>query len=72
MIIIDLIIKDKFMSISELLEKAKASAKLRTHEQNIALLKEAHILDENGIYDSKYFSQETVSKDIERSKKSNV
>lgn len=57
------------MSISELLEKAKASAKLRTHEQNITLLKEAHIIDDNGYYDSRYFSEETVKNDIENSKK---
>lgn len=60
------------MFISELLEKAKASAKLRTRKENIILLRKAHIIDENGYYDPKYFSEETVKNDIEKSKKIEV
>jgi hypothetical protein len=54
------------MSITELIEKVKASAKARTPEQRMELLKKAHILDATGHYDPRYFSEETVRKDRER------
>ena len=54
------------MSIIELMEKAKISASKRTPEDRKELLIEAHILDSNGVYDSKYFSETTVNKSRER------
>ncbi|MCX6722468.1 MAG: hypothetical protein NT094_00165 [Candidatus Staskawiczbacteria bacterium] len=53
------------MSITELMEKAKISASKRTQEDRKALLEKAHILDSNGYYDAKYFSDKTVSKSKE-------
>lgn len=58
------------MSISELLEKVEKSANKRTPSERLELLKEAHIIDEMGNYDSKYFSKKTVEQDIKKSKTS--
>lgn len=61
------------MSISELIIKVQEAAKNRTPDENFKLLKEAHILDENGMYDPEYFSEKTVQADIEQNKlKGNV
>jgi hypothetical protein len=54
------------MSITELTKRVKASAEARTPEQRRALLQEARILDQSGHYDPRYFSEETVRKDRER------
>lgn len=58
------------MSISELIEQIEKSAKKRTKSERLELLKEAHIIDEYGNYDSKYFSQKTIEQDIKKSKDS--
>ena len=50
------------MSIIELIEKAKISATKRTQQDRKKLLIKAHVLDSNGIYDSRYFSEQTVNK----------
>jgi len=50
------------MSITELMEKAKISASKRTQKDRKKLLIKAHILDSNGIYDSNYFSEQTVNR----------
>ncbi|MDO9179509.1 MAG: hypothetical protein Q7U16_14505 [Agitococcus sp.] len=54
------------MSITELTEKVKASAKARTPEQRMELLRKAHILDKSGHYDVRFFSTNTVQKNRER------
>ena len=51
------------MSLEELMKKIEASSKKRTPKERAALLKKAHIIDEKGRYDAKYFSEATVSKD---------
>lgn len=44
-----------------------------TPDDRLKLLKKVHILDDNGMYDARFFSEETVSADIERTKiKGNV
>ena len=54
------------MSIVELMEKAKLSANKRTKQDRKQLLVIANILDSNGIYDSRYFSEQTVNKSKKR------
>ncbi len=51
------------MCIQELTDKVKEAAKKRTPAQRTALLKKAHIIDENGYFSEEYFSQETVNRD---------
>lgn len=58
------------MSISELIEKVEKSANKRSPSERLELLREAHIIDETGNYDSKYFSKKTVEQDIKKSKDS--
>ena len=50
------------MSITELMEKAKISASKRTQQDRKKLLINARVLDSNGVYDSRYFSEQTVNK----------
>ena len=54
------------MSITELMKKAKISASKRTQEDRRKLLIQAHVLDSDGVYDSRYFSEQTVNKSKER------
>ncbi|NJK57883.1 MAG: hypothetical protein HC939_18760 [Pleurocapsa sp. SU_5_0] len=51
------------MDIRELIKQVKESAKTRTREENIQLLKDAKIIDESGYYCEEFFSAETVAKD---------
>ena len=51
------------MDIRELTKQVKESAKTRTREENIQLLKDAKIIDESGYYCEEFFSEETVAKD---------
>jgi hypothetical protein len=51
------------MDIKELTKKVQESAKTRTREENIQLLRDANIIDESGYYCEKFFSAETVAKD---------
>jgi hypothetical protein len=51
------------MDILELTKQVKESAKNRTREENIQLLKDAKIIDESGYYCEEFFSAETVAKD---------
>lgn len=61
------------MLAEDLLVKVKEYAKKMTPDDRLKLLKKAHILDDNGIYDARFFSEETVKADIERGKiKGNV
>jgi len=50
------------MSIEELIVKVKEAEKTRTPQQRRELLINAHILDNNGHYDARYFRKETVEK----------
>lgn len=45
------------MSIVELTAKVTASAKTRTHNQRVQLLRAARILDSKGNLDSRYFTK---------------
>jgi len=54
------------MSITELMEKAKISASKRTQQDRRELLIQARVLDSDGVYDSRYFSEQTVNKSKER------
>ncbi|MEL7010249.1 MAG: hypothetical protein AAFY50_16230 [Cyanobacteria bacterium J06648_1] len=56
------------MDIRELTKQVKESAKTRTREGNIQLLKDAKIIDESGYYCEEFFSAETVAKDRENGK----
>jgi hypothetical protein len=56
------------MDIRELTKQVKESAKTRTCEENIQLLKDAKIVDESGYYCEEFFSAETVAKDRANSK----
>ena len=51
------------MDIRKLTKQVKESAKTRTREENIQLLKDAKIIDESGYYCEEFFSAETVAKD---------
>lgn len=51
------------MCIQELTDKVRGAAKKRTPAQRVELLKKANIIDDNGYFSEKYFSQETVNKD---------
>jgi len=57
------------MLISELIKKAKISASKRTKKDRKNLLIKSHILDSNCIYDSRYFSKETVNKSKKKKEK---
>ena len=50
------------MSIEELIVKVKEAEKKRTPQQRRELLIKAHILDNDGYYDARYFRKETVEK----------
>jgi len=56
------------MTITELTKKIEESAKKRTRAEEIALLRDAHIIDESGYYDERFFSAETVRKDRQAGK----
>ena len=51
------------MDISELIQKVRESAKTRTKAEHIELLKKANIIDEDGYYSARFFSESTVAKD---------
>lgn len=53
------------MTIEKLNEEIKNNP-AKTHEERMRLLKDAEILDENGDFHSKWFSEETIRKDKER------
>lgn len=57
------------MSASDLLTKATEFAKKMTPNDRLVLLKKAHILDDNGIFDSRFFSQKTIDLDLEKTRK---
>ena len=50
------------MSIEELIVKVQEAEKKRTPQQKRELLIKAHILDQDGYYDARYFRKETVEK----------
>lgn len=50
------------MDMTELLRKAKESAKNRTDEERFQLLVDAKILTKEGHFDPRFFSKETVRK----------
>ncbi len=50
------------MSIDELIVKVIASEKKRTNKERRELLVKAHVLNQDGYYDAKYFRKETVEK----------
>ncbi len=52
------------MNIIELTKKVRESAATRTKEQQIELLRKANIIDENGYYSTRFFSEYTVANDI--------
>jgi hypothetical protein len=52
------------MNIIELTKKVRESAATRTKEQQIELLRKANIIDENGYYSTRFFSEHTVANDI--------
>lgn len=56
------------MLVSELIIKVQETAKKRTPEEKFRLLVDAHILNEDGMYDPNYFSEKTVNADIENRK----
>ncbi|MGK0290607.1 MAG: hypothetical protein ACI86H_002066 [bacterium] len=55
-------IKGGTMDILELTKKIKESAKTRTHAERVELLREANIIDKDGYYSERFFSEETVRK----------
>ena len=55
------------MTIDELIERIQESAKHRTPEQEMKMLRKAHILDRNGHYCARFFSKETVEMSKEAS-----
>lgn len=50
------------MSIVELTEKVKDAAQRRSPEERMKLLQEANILTEEGTFDRRFFSEDTVKK----------
>ena len=55
------------MCIQELTDRVKEAAKLRTPAERADLLKKAHIIDNDGYFSEKYFSEDTVRKDKQAS-----
>jgi hypothetical protein len=55
------------MSIIDLTEKVKARAKTRTRQERKKLLVDAHILTEDGKFNSRFFSETTIEQDKRRS-----
>ncbi len=51
------------MDIDELIKKVKESAKTRTRDEDVELLRRAYIIDSDGYFHPKFFSKETVAKD---------
>ena len=49
--------------LEDVVTKARRAARTRTPEQRLKLMKEAGLLDEEGYYSSRFFSEETVAKD---------
>ncbi|EPT9140715.1 MAG: hypothetical protein RSE29_08895 [Leclercia sp.] len=56
------------MSIIELTAKVKAAAQQRTAEERLELLKDAHILTTKGVYNRRFFTEETVAKSRNKAK----
>lgn len=54
------------MPVVDLIARVKSSAKTRTISDRRKLLVSAHILDENGRYDSRFFSKTTVESSISK------
>lgn len=50
------------MDMTELLKRAKESAKNRTDEERFQILVDAKILTKEGYFDPRFFSKETVRK----------
>ncbi len=56
-------VKGAIMSIAELTKKIKKTNSTRTRAEGIQLLRAANIIDDNGYFSEKYFSEATVAKD---------
>ncbi|HAS6602689.1 hypothetical protein P3638_05085 [Vibrio parahaemolyticus] len=56
------------MSIKELTKKVSNASQKRSHTKRVKMLKEAQIIDNNGYYSERYFSEETVENDKEKGK----
>ncbi|MGD8122442.1 hypothetical protein [Vibrio sp. TRT 2004] len=56
------------MSIKELTNKVRSASPKRSHAARVKMLKKAQIIDKNGYYSERYFSEETVEKDKEAGK----
>jgi hypothetical protein len=54
--------------LDDVATKVRRAARIRTPEERIELMKEAGILDEEGYYSPRFFSEETVAKDRARTK----
>lgn len=50
------------MSVDELIKKVQASSKKRTLNEKKAILVKAKILNDDGYYDARFFTPETVAK----------
>lgn len=57
-----------FMSIKELTNKVRSASPKRNHAARVRMLVKAQIIDKNGYYSERYFSEETVEKDKEAGK----
>jgi hypothetical protein len=57
-----------YMTIKDLTNKVKINTTQRTHAQKVAMLKNAHIIDNEGYFSERYFSAKTVAKDKESGK----
>ncbi len=51
------------MKISELTRKVKSSSAIKNSQDRKRMLREASILDDNGFFDSRFFSQEIINND---------
>lgn len=54
------------MCIEELTKKTEESIGKSTHEERVARLRAANIIDDSGYLHSDYFSADTVKKDCEQ------
>ncbi len=50
------------MSVDELIKKVQASSEKRTIDEKKAILVKAKILNNDGYYDARFFTPETVAK----------
>ncbi len=56
------------MTINEFVDKYSDKPLNFSHEENLRIMRNAHIIDEDGFLDKRFFSEETIKKDREENR----